>query len=37
MIGLMVVMLMVFFRRGKLVLVQVLWGVGPIPRKAYGT
>ena len=28
-------MLMVFFRCGDLVLVYVLWGVGPIPKNAY--
>ena len=36
MIGLMMVMLMVFFRCGELVLVYVLWGVGSIPRVEYG-
>ena len=35
-IGLKMVILMVFFRCGELVLVQVLWGVGPLPRVEYG-
>ena len=36
MIGLMMVMLMVFFKCGELVLVYVLWGIGSIPRVEYG-
>ena len=36
MIVLMMVMLMVFFRCGELVLLEVLWGGGPIPRVEYG-
>ena len=36
MIGLMMVMLMVFFRCGELVLVSVLWGIGSIARVEYG-
>ena len=32
MIGLMVVMLMIFFSCGELVLVQVLWGVGELTK-----
>ena len=35
MIGLMVVMLMIFFTCGELVL--VLWGVGPVLRNGYRT
>ena len=37
MIGLMVVMLIDFFRCGELVLVQVPWGFGPILTSAYDT
>ena len=36
MIGLMMIMLMVFFRCDELELVYVLWRVGPIPRVEYG-